>query len=417
MEVQETCPLPHDPALAELADALSGNGHWGLIVDQRWRTVYMTDELRLTFGAQLEFAPVPLGDHYFGPEAVRTSLEWPAGANRLEFIREVFTAVGHWVLADTPGGRKELTELVDPALRDIVDGLSPGGPSVVARLVGHGTHSRGKVVDVPILAMRVRDEAGWLAGTAMINKPAPGMNVLAAMAAGGDLSHFQCMQQVAKPARRPAAILFADLEASSLLARRLSTASYFSLGRRLTRAADQCVVDAGGLVGRHVGDGMVAFFLAETAGSESAAARACVHRDCARPMLQPAASSQPRMWSCASAFTGEPRCTSGRYSQAAALRSRRSGTRSTRALASRRAPPVAAPSPQRSCSSAWIPRMAPPLTWTPTAPPTRNSPTCPPQPRRHDGTHPQSPSARCRARASAGAPSDGYPRRRPYASA
>ena len=56
----------------------------------------------------------------------------------------------------------------------------------------------------------------------------------------------------------------------------MSTASYFTLGRRLTRAADQCVVDAGGLVGRHVGDGTVAFFLAESAGSESAAARACV---------------------------------------------------------------------------------------------------------------------------------------------
>ena len=79
-----------------------------------------------------------------------------------------------------------------------------------------------------------------------------------------------------KAGRRPAAILFADLEGSSALARRLSTASYFTLGRRLARAADQRVIDAGGLVGRHVGDGFVAFFLTETAGSESAAARACI---------------------------------------------------------------------------------------------------------------------------------------------
>src|SRR5262249_5712690 len=35
-------------------------------------------------------------------------------------------------------------------------------------------------------------------------------------------------------------------------------------------------IDAGGIVGRHAGDGVVAFFLAETAGSESAAARSCV---------------------------------------------------------------------------------------------------------------------------------------------
>jgi class 3 adenylate cyclase len=84
------------------------------------------------------------------------------------------------------------------------------------------------------------------------------------------------MGLVAEAHRRPAAILFADLEASSPLARRLSTASYFALGRRLVRASDQCVVDAGGLVGRHVGDGVGAFFLAETAGSESAAAYSCI---------------------------------------------------------------------------------------------------------------------------------------------
>ncbi len=37
-----------------------------------------------------------------------------------------------------------------------------------------------------------------------------------------------------------------------------------------------CVVEAGGITGRHSGDGVVAFFLAENLGSESAAARACI---------------------------------------------------------------------------------------------------------------------------------------------
>lgn len=36
------------------------------------------------------------------------------------------------------------------------------------------------------------------------------------------------------------------------------------------------MVEAGGLVGTHAGDGIVAFFLAETSGSDSAAARACI---------------------------------------------------------------------------------------------------------------------------------------------
>jgi len=277
MDGQETCPLPDDPVLAETAAGLNDGGYWGTIVDRSWRTVFMTDDLRLTFGAQLELAPFPLGVHYFGPESLSTNLAYRAGANSVELFREVLVNLGPWVLADTPGGREELRELVDPALRDIVDGLeAAGGPAATASFVGRGTHLRGQVVDVPFVAMRIRDEAGELVGTALINKPAPGMNVLAALAAGGDMRHLQRMQEVAKPARRPAAILFADLEASSPLARRLSTASYFTLGRRLTRAADQCVVDAGGLVGRHVGDGIVAFFLAESAGSESAAAAACI---------------------------------------------------------------------------------------------------------------------------------------------
>jgi len=84
------------------------------------------------------------------------------------------------------------------------------------------------------------------------------------------------MHDVIVADRRPAAILFADLEASSALSRRLPTSEYFALARRLVRAADQCVVEAGGLVGRHLGDGVTAFFLAEVLGSESAAARACI---------------------------------------------------------------------------------------------------------------------------------------------
>ena len=110
----------------------------------------------------------------------------------------------------------------------------------------------------------------------MLTKPAAGMSHLAQAAATADLAHLERMRVVEHPDRRPAAILMADLEASSPLARHLSSAQYFAFVRRLVRAADDCIVDAGGIVGRHAGDGVVAFFLAETAGSESAAARSCI---------------------------------------------------------------------------------------------------------------------------------------------
>jgi class 3 adenylate cyclase len=102
------------------------------------------------------------------------------------------------------------------------------------------------------------------------------MSDLGLATAAADLTHLERMHAVERPDRRPAAILMADLEASSPLARRLSTAQYFAFGRRFIRKADRCVIDAGGIVGRHAGDGVVAFFLADTTGSESAAARACI---------------------------------------------------------------------------------------------------------------------------------------------
>lgn len=275
MNAQGSYPLPEDPALAEVARALRDTGHWGWVVDDRWHVVYATDELRLTFGAGVELAPWAIGEHLFGPEAMSASLRWRFGANTTELIRMLFAFLGGWVLADTPGGPDELREIVDPSLRDMVDRLSPADP-VATSGEGRALGFAEIQVDVPVVAMRIRDSAGRLAGTAMISKPAAGMATLGAMASMADLGHLERMQRVSRPARRPAAVLFADLEASAPLARRLPTPSYFALGRRLVRAADQCVIDEGGLVGRHVGDGVAAFFLAESAGSESDAARSCI---------------------------------------------------------------------------------------------------------------------------------------------
>ena len=124
--------------------------------------------------------------------------------------------------------------------------------------------------------MRLRDESGRLAATVIIMKPEASMVTPASVITQSDPRHLKLMHQVARAGRRPATIFIADLEGSTPLSRRLSTASYFALGRRLVQAADRCVIDAGGIVGRHVGDGVVAFFLAEALGTESAAARACI---------------------------------------------------------------------------------------------------------------------------------------------
>lgn len=257
------------------AAALNAAGYWAELLDHEWRHAFTTDDLRLSWGQPLGLATVPLGAFYFGPQATRVRLTGRWGPNTIEDQRVQFAAVGGWVLADLPGGLDALTELLAPELHDVLDNLEPESAAAVTYMQGSTSFGGSRLV-IPAIGVRIRRADGTLAGTALLYKPAAGMTTLATMAAQGDLAHFARMQVVARPARRPAAILFADLEASSSLARRLSTAGYFAVGRRLVRAADQCVVDGGGLVGRHVGDGVVAFFLAETAASESAAARACI---------------------------------------------------------------------------------------------------------------------------------------------
>lgn len=249
---------------------------WAHIVDLDWRWVYMTDDTRLSLGSLLGMVPVPLGMHYFGPETIESAI-YNAVFSVETTGREALAGLGPWLLADTAGGRDELRELLHPAFHDLIDAIEPDDRSIVRAFPAHGWYTAGGAsVGLLATAWRVRDADGRLAGTVIETIPAAGMALLGTLAGAGDAGHFARMQTVAKAGRRPAAILFADLEASSPLARRLSTASYFALGRRLARAADQCVIDAGGLVGRHVGDGVVAFFLTMNAGSESAAARACI---------------------------------------------------------------------------------------------------------------------------------------------
>ena len=273
----ETCPLPEHPALAEVAAALNRSGSWGWVVDASWRMAYMTDEIRLSNGGLTEMVPVAVGAQWFSTEGIEVLLSWSGGVFNVESWRSSLQGLLGWLVADTEGGAPALRERVDPRLADVVtdDAQADHRAAVDYSIPGSYT-AGGLALDVHVTAIRVRTASGELAGTAFSCKPAAGMSVLGTITSAGDLRHFERMQRLAKHARRPAAILFADVEGSSSLARGLSTSSYFALGRRIVRAADSCVVDAGGMVGRHVGDGVVAFFLQETCGSESKAARACV---------------------------------------------------------------------------------------------------------------------------------------------
>lgn len=244
--------------------------------DAHWRIVFLTDELRLLTGEEDDVTVRRLGNHLFGPAEVSTRIARFV-EDGLERVRQIFQEVGPFVLFDTPGGRDGLRRVIDPALHDLVDLIEPVEPPPLWQYTGgRGLKFAGTSTGLVDLFQRVYDRAGTFVGFTVLLKPRSGMSQLTTLTAAADLGHLDRMALVERPDRRPAAVLMADLEASSALARRLSTAQYFAFGRRLVRTADQCIVDHGGIVGRHAGDGVVAFFLAETAGSESAAARACI---------------------------------------------------------------------------------------------------------------------------------------------
>jgi class 3 adenylate cyclase len=270
----DTDPLPEDPALAEVASAMRDATHWAAIVDAEWRVVYMTDGIREGAGLLIERARSLVGLHLFGPESLERQTGWRTGAVAVENMRSWLNLLGAWVLEDTPGGCDALEELVDPRLRDVVQHLVVTDETT-ARSSVHPALGVERVTQ-DVTGIRLRRADGTLAGTAIIEKPHISMTTLTWLGTEGDPRHFERMRTTSAAGRRPAAILFADLEGSSPLARKLSTANYFTLVRRMARAADRCVIDAGGITGRHAGDGVVAFFVAEHYASESAAAKACI---------------------------------------------------------------------------------------------------------------------------------------------
>ena len=130
----ESYPLPENGPLADVAIALRDTGHWAFVVDHRWQLVYMTDELRRTFGAG-ELAEHAPGKHFFGPEALEASRKWRFGPNTDEHQRTLFSVCGKLVLADADGDREAVRAAVDPLFHDLVEALEPTAQTSVGTVI------------------------------------------------------------------------------------------------------------------------------------------------------------------------------------------------------------------------------------------------------------------------------------------
>ena len=320
--------------------------------------MFATDELQVELtGTQERSRSCRSGSTSISAEATRFRVSVNRGGFVLPEVRRAhFLEIGPYMLASTPGGREELRRVVDPEFADLVDELEPKDlPAVWARpgAVVHGRgYRRGWFDDV----VRIDDAHGNLAGFCNLSKPSAGMSQLAAAAQTVDLAHLERMRAVEHADRRPAAILMADLEASSPLARRLSTASYFAFVRRLdTRCGPMCRRCRWHcrpprrrrhrrLLPRR--DRRLGIRRGEIVHHRRASPARHAHRD----RRARARSPHP---SChfGSGSTGVRRCTSGESSPPVAAKSPPSATKSTRPRGSKPARPAAGHSPPNRSSN------------------------------------------------------------------
>jgi class 3 adenylate cyclase len=257
--------LPEDETLAQAAMALEDGRLAGEVLDADWRLRYVSAELRNLLGfhrdEDLSYGVLALRRTTISPEVWRlprkSQLEW--------WLRD-----GPYARHDLPGdeawARRELGEMADLYLRT-------EGPAPPIAWAGafDTTFADGGTTQVGRLIVRLNRPDGEFAGMLGIYSGGGQRGSVQAMLSRGDSRMFERMALLTEPARRPAAVMFCDLEGSGVLSRRLSSKAYFELIRGLTTAIDAAVIEHGGIVGKHAGDGASSFFLAEQCGGEAEA--------------------------------------------------------------------------------------------------------------------------------------------------
>ena len=258
-----------DPVFAEMAAQLEATGSAAEIYDREWRLVYLTSQFRF-FAGDKSIEELGLGRHAVAIRAAELHGMVPDDVE-LRWLRTNIPLMAH----DTPGGADAIRALLpDEGARALgpleprepqtlwwgeITYLQPDLPSAQTRYVTFAlTHPDGERV-------------GW----AILYLPAAPASIVSLITRGNQ-GMFARMAELLQPARHETAILFADIQASSELARHLSSQRWFELIRDFLTEADQAAIRRTGIVGQHAGDGMTAFFLAEHAGSRAAACAAAL---------------------------------------------------------------------------------------------------------------------------------------------
>ena len=284
---------PEGP-LGEVATALAAGQTAAQVIDAHGRLAWVSEQMLMLAGAD-DDTDVGYGEH------VDEVLERPLWRDLL-----------------TPEAVETLRATCTPARRP---DRAPAPLWVLPLDLQVGARQRS----VGMLGVGLRHADGSPMGAALIYAPLLPARVLA-LVSEGDEAMFTRMADLSEPAKRPAAIVFADVDSSGPLSRRLPTPVYFELIRGITTLR-RLVARHGGIVGKHAGDGASAYFLTEGHGSDAASAALRVVQACrarwprsSPTSPRPASRSPARTAGSTSARTGARTCSSVRSSPAAASR-------------------------------------------------------------------------------------------------
>jgi class 3 adenylate cyclase len=256
-----------DQRLREFAEQLDSYGWAAELLDESWHLVWVSRELLTMFG-ESDREQIGIDDHVLlsrgralarGTITEESAERW-ARTNG-PFLLHAAERTGEAVtqMAESPRVLEECDPRPAPALWASTFDFSRD------EFFGR----------VNYVAERVHDDDGELVGYVFLY----GLDVPASISVllmRGDRTMHERMAALVHPGPRSAAVLFADLEASGSLSRQLPSPVYFRLVRDIRTALEAEVAGCGGIIGKHAGDGVTAYFIAEQLGSASSAARAAL---------------------------------------------------------------------------------------------------------------------------------------------
>lgn len=256
-----------DQRLAQWVTWLDATGWPALVLDRENTLVWMSDEFK-RFLRESDDERVGVGRHIVEAFTSPVWLRWTTP----ETVTELMTEVVPFFLSDMPDAKAALASKLDPSISTVLSSVAPKEQPDIWT----GRFEYVAVPDAPpflikYLVARIREPSGRLLGSVMVSVLGLRTTLLALLARG-DVGMYDRMSRLVRPSRQQTAILFADLQGSGDISRRMPTHHYFEVISRLTANFDTAVAANNGIVGKHAGDGWTAFYLVSDAGTPEGAA-------------------------------------------------------------------------------------------------------------------------------------------------